>query len=92
MISGAVRVTKLLDDGRRQITAFHLPGEIFGLELGKEHRFSAEAISDCSILVVSRNAVVALATRDAEVARQLWTLTADALEQVQEHMLPPKGE
>ena len=87
VISGAVRVTKLLDDGRRQITAFHLPGEIFGLELGKEHRFSAEAISDCSILVVSRNAVVALATRDAEVARQLWTLTADALEQVQEHML-----
>src|SRR6266542_3168252 len=45
VISGAVRISKLLDDGRRQVTAFHLPGEIFGLELGKEHRFSAEAIT-----------------------------------------------
>jgi CRP/FNR family nitrogen fixation transcriptional regulator len=87
VISGAVRVTKLLDDGRRQVTAFHLPGEIFGLELGDEHRFSAEAISNSSILVVGRSAVIALAKRDGEVAHQLWTMTADALQRVQDHML-----
>jgi CRP/FNR family transcriptional regulator, nitrogen fixation regulation protein len=87
VISGAVRVTKLLDDGRRQVTAFHLPGEIFGLELGNEHRFSAEAISDSNILVVKRSAVLTLAGRDGEVARQLWTLTADVLQRVQDHML-----
>jgi CRP/FNR family nitrogen fixation transcriptional regulator len=87
VISGAVRVSKLLDDGRRQVTAFHLPGEIFGLELGTEHRFSAEAVSECSILVVKRSAVLALAGRDGEVARQLWSLTADALARVQDHML-----
>jgi len=86
-MSGAVRVSKLLDDGRRQVTAFHLAGEIFGLELGKEHRFSAEAISESSILVVKRSTVLALAGRDGEVARQLWTLTADALQRVQDHML-----
>src|SRR6266545_274100 len=61
VISGAVRISKLLDDGRRQVTAFHLPGEIFGLELGKEHRFSAETISESSILIVKRSAVLALA-------------------------------
>jgi CRP/FNR family nitrogen fixation transcriptional regulator len=87
VMSGAVRVSKLLDDGRRQVTAFHLAGEIFGLELGKEHRFSAEAISDSSILVVKRSTVLALAGRDGEVARQLWTLTADMLQRVQDHML-----
>jgi CRP/FNR family transcriptional regulator, nitrogen fixation regulation protein len=87
VISGAVRICKLLDDGRRQVTAFHLPGEIFGLELGQEHRFSAEAISDSSILVVKRSAVLALAGRESEVARQLWSLTADALQRVQDHML-----
>jgi CRP/FNR family transcriptional regulator, nitrogen fixation regulation protein len=87
VIGGAVRVTKLLDDGRRQVTAFHLPGEIFGLELGKEHRSSAEAISDSSILIVKRSAVLVLAAREGEVARQLWTLTADTLQQVQDHML-----
>src|ERR1700674_2375202 len=87
VMSGAVRISKLLDDGRRQVTAFHLAGEIFGLELGKEHHFSAEAISESSILVVKRSTVLALAGRDGEVARQLWTLTADALQRVQDHML-----
>ena len=87
VMSGAVRISKLLDDGRRQVTAFHLAGEIFGLELGKEHRFSAEAISESSILVVKRSTVLALADHDGEVARQLWTLTADALQRVQDHML-----
>ena len=32
VISGVVRVSKLLPDGRRQISAFHLPGEMFGFE------------------------------------------------------------
>lgn len=87
VISGAVRVCKVLEDGRRQVTAFHLPGEIFGLELGEEHRFCAEAISQSNILVVKRSALLVLASRDGEVAQQLWKLTADALEGVQEHMV-----
>jgi CRP-like cAMP-binding protein len=28
VVSGTVRICKLLDDGRRQVTAFHMPGEI----------------------------------------------------------------
>jgi len=39
--SGAVRSYKLLSDGRRQIGAFHLAGDIFGLENGAAHRFTA---------------------------------------------------
>ena len=34
VVEGAVRSHKLLSDGRRQIGAFHLPGDIFGLENG----------------------------------------------------------
>ena len=34
VLSGSVRTSKLLSDGRRQIDAFYLPGDIFGLELG----------------------------------------------------------
>ena len=34
VICGAVRSYKLLSDGRRQIGAFHLPGDVFGLEFG----------------------------------------------------------
>src|SRR3954467_12038904 len=43
VVLGAVRSSKLLIDGRRQITAFYLPGEVFGLELRSQHTFSAEA-------------------------------------------------
>jgi Cyclic nucleotide-binding domain len=30
VVSGSVRSCKLLDDGRRQVTGFHMVGEVFG--------------------------------------------------------------
>jgi CRP-like cAMP-binding protein len=87
VVSGTVRTYKVLVDGRRQIGAFYLPGDMFGLETGNEHAFSAEAISDCKIIVIKRSAVLALAARDNEVARQMWGLTARELHRVQEHSL-----
>jgi CRP/FNR family transcriptional regulator, nitrogen fixation regulation protein len=87
VISGSVRTYKILADGRRQIGAFYLPGDIFGLETENEHTFSAEAITDSKVLVVKRSTLVALAERDNDVARQLWALTADELRRVQDHIL-----
>src|SRR5262252_7270308 len=87
VVSGTVRTYKVLVDGRRQIGAFHLPGDIFGLETGDVHTFSAEAITDCKIIVIKRSAVMALAAKDNEVARQMWALTAHELQRVQEHIL-----
>jgi len=87
IVIGTVRTHKVLEDGRRQIGAFHLPGDIFGLETGDEHTFSAEAITDCKIIVIKRGAVEALAAKDNEVARQMWALTAHELQRVQEHIL-----
>jgi CRP/FNR family nitrogen fixation transcriptional regulator len=87
VVSGTVRTSKLLSDGRRQIAAFHLPGDVFGLEAGELHHFSAEAIVDSTVLVARRSAVLALAGRDPEVARQLLAVTADSLDRAREHML-----
>jgi CRP/FNR family nitrogen fixation transcriptional regulator len=87
VVSGTVRTYKVLVDGRRQIGAFYLPGDIFGLETADEHTFSAEAITDCKITVIKRSTVMALAATDSEVARQMWALTARELQRVQEHSL-----
>ena len=87
IVSGTVRTYTVLVDGRRQIGAFYLSGDMFGLETGNEHAFSAEAITDCKIIVIKRSAVLALAARDNEVARQMWDLTARELHRVQEHSL-----
>ncbi len=87
VVSGTVRTSKILNDGRRQIGAFYLPGDIFGLEVGDDHAFSAEAIVESKILVIKRSALVGLAARDNDVARQLWTLTGRELARVQGHIL-----
>jgi CRP/FNR family transcriptional regulator, nitrogen fixation regulation protein len=87
IVNGTVRTYKVLMDGRRQIGAFYLPGDIFGFDSGDEHTLSAEAITDCKIIVIKRSAVMALAARDNEVARQMWALTARELRRVQEHSL-----
>jgi CRP/FNR family nitrogen fixation transcriptional regulator len=87
VISGAVRTYRMLDDGRRQIGAFYLPGDIFGAEAGEVHLSSAEAISDAQVLVVNRSAVMARADHDKELAKQLWTLTARELKRMHEHSM-----
>jgi CRP-like cAMP-binding protein len=87
VVSGTVRTYKVLVDGRRQIGGFHLAGDIFGFETGEEHTFSAEAITDCKILVIKRSAVIALAARDNDIARQMWALTARELQRVQDHIM-----
>lgn len=87
VVSGAVRTYRVLVDGRRQVGAFYLPGDIFGLEAGDDHAFSAEAISASKILVVKRESVMALAARKGDVACQLWSFTAGELERVQDQVL-----
>jgi CRP-like cAMP-binding protein len=87
VVSGAVRTYKVLNDGRRQIGSFCLPGDVFGLEVGEEHTFSAEAVLDARVLVIKRSALVALASRDTTVARQLWAMAATELQRAQEHIL-----
>jgi CRP/FNR family nitrogen fixation transcriptional regulator len=87
VISGTVRTFNVLSNGRRQIRAFYLPGDIFGVETGPEHAFSAEAISEAQLFVIERKAVVALAARDNEVAHQLWGLTSRELRHARSHVL-----
>src|SRR5262245_38623471 len=59
VVSGAVRTSKLLPDGRRQISAFHLPGDIFGFEPDDIRNFSAEAIVATKVVAFRWQGVVA---------------------------------
>jgi len=87
VISGSVRTYKILNDGRRQIGGFYLPGDIFGLQFADEHALSAEAITDTKVLVVKRSALNALAGRDAGVGRDLFNLTSRELRRMQNRIL-----
>lgn len=85
--SGAVRSYKLLSDGRRQIGAFHLVGDVFGLEYGGVHRFTAEAIIDTTMRLIMRRSLDTVAESDALVARNLLSLTTSNLQHAEDHML-----
>ncbi len=86
VVSGAVRTTRLLSDGRRQIGNFYYAGDLIGLETGEIHRFSGEALTDCTILVVKRASLRAF-SGDGELDRAIWEATRRELERTQEHLL-----
>src|SRR6478609_8525532 len=50
VIEGAVRLSRLLPDGRRQILEICLPQETFGLETSEVYSATAEAIGDVVLL------------------------------------------
>jgi CRP/FNR family transcriptional regulator, nitrogen fixation regulation protein len=87
VIRGSVRSYKLLSDGRRQIGAFYLPGDVFGLESGPAHRLTAEAIVDTTVRLVKRRSLEQAAGITVEVARSLWWMTAGELRHAEDHML-----
>ena len=87
VIRGAVRTYKLLSDGRRQIGAFHLAGDVFGLDPGSAHRLTAEAIADTTVRLVKRRSIETAAGSNVKVAHHLWTMTAGDLRHAEDHML-----
>jgi CRP/FNR family transcriptional regulator, nitrogen fixation regulation protein len=87
VLSGAVRIYRVLSDGRRQIDAFCLPGDMFGLELGLEHRLSAEAITDCELVATPRQTVLRQMAQSNDFAQQLWKRAAGDLARAQDHIL-----
>lgn len=87
VVRGSVRNYKLLADGRRQIGAFYLPGDVFGLESGSVHRLTAEAVVDTKVRLVKRQSLERAATVAVDVARSLWAMTANELRHAEDHML-----
>lgn len=55
LLSGGVRTSRTISDGRREIGDFFRKGDLFGFETGLEHRFAAEALQDSVVLVLKRS-------------------------------------
>ena len=76
-----------MSDGRRLIGAFYLPGDIFGLENGGFHRFTAEAIVDTTVRLIKRQSLERVAKTDPAMVRSLLNMTTDNLQHVENHLL-----
>ena len=86
LVRGVVRTSRLAADGRRQVGDFYYPGDFFGLEPGPDHRFAAEALTDCEVQIVRRAGVRTFAGA-AELDRAILEATRRELQRVQEHVL-----
>jgi len=87
VVQGTVRTIKVLSDGRRKIGGFYFAGDIFGLEEGRDHTLSAEAITDSSVRVIKRRALIKMAGYDRELAQQLLAVTSREIARVHNHAL-----
>lgn len=87
VVSGAVRTIRFSSDGRRQILNFYLPGDVFGLECGKQHTLSAEAVTDCDLALVRRSLIDTAAKQDATAAQAVIGMMQRQLQNAQEHAL-----
>lgn len=55
--TGVVRLTRVLEDGRRQVIAFGYPGDIIGFPAKGAHHTDCEALSDTKLCTIPRKAL-----------------------------------
>lgn len=87
VVSGVVRISKLLPDGRRQISAFHTAGDMFGFEAGDLHHASAEAVVPVKLIAYRWQSLLLAGVRSVNLVRDLLNLTMIGLRNTQEHLL-----
>jgi len=87
VVSGCLRTVKLMEDGRRQVAAFLLPGDWLGFDDIELHDFSAQAVTDAVLKRYRRRHVEALADRQPGLARALRALAAVSLRAAYDRLL-----
>ena len=87
ILSGCVRTVKLMEDGRRQIGEFLLPGDMIGLDDVGTHDFAAEAVTPVTLRRYPRRMVEALMESHAGLARRLHQMTLANLRNAHERMI-----
>ena len=87
VVSGTVRISKLLADGRRHIAGFCFAGDCFGLDTTGERVFSAEAVGDAVVMRYPHTATERLIDERPALARHLCEITLRDLAQAQGRLL-----
>jgi CRP/FNR family transcriptional regulator, nitrogen fixation regulation protein len=83
LVTGVARGYRMTPDGRRQVVAFYVPGDLFGFEVSGEYTFSVEAVSNIKVRMIKRTVVSAIAAHDQNVAEELTS----GLRRNQQHVL-----
>jgi CRP/FNR family transcriptional regulator len=87
LTSGMLRLYTMLPDGRRQITAFLMPGDYLGLGEEEVHDQSAEAVVDCTLCGFGVSEMEQLMERYPRLRQRLHQMTRMALRQARDSQM-----
>jgi CRP/FNR family transcriptional regulator len=87
VVSGTVRLFKLLPDGRRQIVGFALPGDFLGLSLADTNAFGAEIIDDADLCQFDRGQMSQFSDDNKQLMHRLHEFIAHELVIAQDQMV-----
>jgi len=87
VLSGMVRLYKLLPDGRRQVTGFLTAGQLLGLAPEGACVFTADAVTEISVCCYQRPAFERLIDEVPGFARRLLAVTSHELRAAQDQMV-----
>ena len=87
VIEGAVRLSKIMLDGRRQIAEFALPGDMFGFDCADVYGLSAETVTPVTLVRYSRSNIERLGEEFSDVGRELMALLRRGWTSAQAHLV-----
>jgi CRP/FNR family transcriptional regulator, anaerobic regulatory protein len=85
--SGAVKVYKLMPDGRRQVTGFLFAGDLLGLAVNDVYTYSAEALTEVTVCRFPRRQLERLLDEFPKMEKRLLAIASNELAAAQEQMM-----
>lgn len=86
VLSGVLRLTRLLEDGRRQVIAFGYPGDIVGFPCDGRYHTDCDAVTDVS-LQPYRRAALETCESDPQLHRNLLAAALREISAMQDHFM-----
>lgn len=87
VVEGAVRLSKVMLDGRRQIAEFALPGEMFGFEYGDAYALTAEAVTPVTVIRYRRAHIERLGNEFSDIQQELMAHLRRGWTSAQAHLV-----
>jgi len=87
LVSGSLRQSKLLPDGRRQVTGFLFPGDFLGLSTAGTYPYSAEALTAAALCRFDRVSFIRMLEGLPRLERHVLRLASRELAQAHDHLL-----
>ena len=87
VMRGMFRAVKFTRDGRRQVFAFYMPGDICGLEPDQSHKLTIEAVDTAAMAILPRHACRVRMNDDPRLNAALFDGATRALTLSIDHMM-----